>query len=544
MGAQIAVYNNGQRMAVTNNAFNAIVKKELMREWILNFSITNRDSARQYVIDPNAQFEAEGQLYDTKSYKQSNGTDNTTSVTAYHVLARLNNYIIPTGYAFVGTLAAIITDILNVSGAGVEFMLGSRAAGVSGSYSLGNTQPTTAYSAIMGLVAMGVEPSFDNFTINAEVRWGEDTGKVFKFGRDLCSLERTFDKTTVPYTYSYGIDIANLQRIAGAPFEFDIGDTAGIQDSLIGDSIIGQRIISYEKCLDDPTQDKVIIGNFISDMADSAIAMQIGIDGSVQQAEQYSNVSIDHQNGFMAVNAAGTIGVKMNADNCFAVYSISGGVWTLLSQLDINGLQAGTLKSIGSTIYGIISNTTAGVYGLRLADSVGNVYFFEVGELSGGGCDIRNKGRRFMYIDDDQSTLRWNNADNSHSAQVKCDTDSVKLFKDESLKFYADENGIHLISPNGSYAITLLCNNSGVLTVNGAVGFSGTTAEGFNFTDGLFTGGGAASVGVGTTGNNAHINVDRGIVTGWNYPALWSGTITISGVGILHFDGGALTSIT
>jgi len=374
MGATITVLNNGQRMATTDRAFDDIETKELMREWTLEFSVTNRDNARQYVIDPDAQFEIDGQIFDTKSYKQSSGTDNTTSVTAWHVLTRMNNYMIPAGYAFVGTIAALIQDILTQSGASAEFTVGTCAA-VSGSYSPGNTQPINAYSAIMGLTALGVEPSYDNFTINAPVRWGADTGKVFKFGRDLCSLERTYDKTTTPAAYSYGIDIADLQRISGASVEFVEGDTVEIQDSLIGDAIIGQRIISYKKSRSDPTQDKVTIGNFISDLSDSLTTMQVDISAttavssnSVQQGDKYSNVSIDHTNGFMAVNAAGTVGVKMNADNCFAVYSISGGVWTLMSELDINGLQAGTIRAPGSSVYGVIGHDATYGDGLILHD--------------------------------------------------------------------------------------------------------------------------------------------------------------------------------
>jgi hypothetical protein len=430
MGAQITIYNNGQRMAVTNNAFATVVKKELMREWVLNFSVTNRDSARQYVIDPNAQFMAEGQRYDTKSYKQSSGQDNTTQVTAFHVLTRMNNYTIPAGYAFVGTISAIIQDILNISGASAEFTVGI-CAGISGSFSLGNTQPSNAFSAIAKLTALGVEPSYDNFTINAPVRWGVDTGKVFKFGRDLCSLERTFDKTTTPYTYSYGIDIANLQRIVGASVEFDIGDTAGIQDSLIGDSIIGQRIISYEKCLDDPTQDKVTIGGFISDMADTTIAMQMDISTSVQQATPYNNVDISHQYGFKSISANGLMKTFNNGSDGFAIQHWYNNNWvtvwlaesttgkTITFSLDhmqkvemggsvgyasyksdgIGGwIQTGGMTADGqnmatklttpddSSVYGVIGHDISDRYGLFLYSYLAN--FFQILENSGGAAYI------------------------------------------------------------------------------------------------------------------------------------------------------------
>jgi hypothetical protein len=245
----------------------------------------------------------------------------------------MNNYMIPAGYAFVGTIAALIQDILTQSGASAEFTVGT-CASVSGSYSPGNTQPINAYSAIMGLTALGVEPSYDNFTINAPVRWGADTGKVFKFGRDLCSLERTYDKTTTPATYSYGIDIADLQRISGASVEFVEGDTVEIQDSLIGDAIIGQRIISYKKSRSDPTQDKVTIGNFISDLSDSLTTMQVDISTSVQQATQYSNVSIDHTNGFMAISGNNLMRTLNNATNGFVIQQYYSGAWVTVWQAD------------------------------------------------------------------------------------------------------------------------------------------------------------------------------------------------------------------
>jgi len=497
MGATITVLNNGQRMATTDRAFAAVVTKELMRDWALSFNVTNRDNARQYAIDPNAQFIVEGQIYDTEKYKQSSGTDNATEVSASHVLARMNNYMIPAGYAFVGTIAALIQDILTQSGASAEFTVGT-CASVSGSYSPGNTQPINAYSAIMGLTALGVEPDYDNFTINAPVRWGADTGKVFKFGRDLCSLERTFDKTTTPTTQSYGIDIANLQRLPGGSADaFVTGDTVGIQDALIGDSIIGQRIISYEKCLDDPTQDKVTIGMFISDMADTTIAMQVDISAttavsgnSVQQGAQYSNVSIDHQNGFMAINTARTLAVRMNATDCFSIYSGDGNNnWTLMGELDANGLQAGTLTMPGYPNFKVIvgkgPNSGDGL-GLFIIDTnISAVPFLKFWLDSGGNVVIQKTRGNLKFV---------------------------------------DENGNEI-------------GTTATLSVSAA----------FTVKDGLVTGWSypiaAAS---GTIGpGNIGINVSEGLITGWNYPATWSGTVPInSGANTLHFTYGVLTSVT
>jgi hypothetical protein len=462
MGATITVLNNGQRMATTDRAFNTVVTKELMRDWALSFNVTNRDNARQYAIDPNAQFIVEGQIYDTEKYKQSSGTDNATEVSASHVLARMNNYMIPAGYAFVGTIAALIQDILTQSGASAEFTVGT-CASVSGSYSPGNTQPINAYSAIMGLTALGVEPSYDNFTINAPVRWGAVTGKVFKFGRDLCSLERTFDKTTTPTTQSYGIDIANLQRLPGGSADaFVTGDTVGIQDALIGDSIIGQRIISYEKCLDDPTQDKVTIGNFISDLSDSLTTMQVDISTSVQQGDQYSNVSIDHTNGFMAV--LDTLLGKFQANGAeIGMYSGDGnGNWTLSGGLDYLGrLLANILSMPGYPNFQVI---------------VGK------GPNSGDGLGL-------FIVDTNISATPF-------------------------LKFWLDSGG-----------------NTVIQKTRGDLIFEDENG-----------------VGIGTNGTSsptAEFTVKEGLITGWSYPATWSGTVPInSGANTLHFTLGLLTSIT
>jgi hypothetical protein len=495
MGATITVLNGGQRVATTDRAFDTVVTKELMRDWALSFNVTNRDNARQYAIDPNAQFIVEGQIYDTEKYKQSSGTDNATEVSASHVLARMNKYMIPAGYAFVGTIAALIQDILTQSGASAEFTVGTCADLGTQSYSLGNTQPTDAFSAIAFLTRLGVEPSYDNFTINAPVRWGADTGKVFKFGRDLCLLERTFDKTTTPWTYSYAIDVANLQRLpGGSPSDtFVTGDTVGIQDALIGDSIIGQRIISYEKCLDDPTQDKVTIGNFISDLSDSLTTMQVDISTSVQQGATYDNVGFTHQHGMRIVSGDNTIMVQGNSANCFAVYKGDGSgnenSWILMSELDLNGVQAGTLTMPGYPNFKVI---------------VGK------GPNSGDGLGL-------FIIDTNISEIPF-------------------------LKFWLDSGGNTVIQKTRGDLIFEDENGVGI----GTNGTSNPTAA-FTVKEGLVTGWSypiaAAS---GTIGpGNIGINVSEGLITGWNYPTTWSGTVPInSGANTLHFTNGVLTSIT
>lgn len=349
LNTQLIIYNNGQRVAITNMLFDAVIKKELMREWTLNFSVLNSDNARQYVIDPDAIFEIEGQKYDTKGYKQNSGKDNITNVTAYHVLTRTNNYTVPINYTFTGTIHDIIQNILTVSGASAEFTVGN-CTNISGTYILSNSQPVSVFVAVSSLVSFGIEPEFDNFIINAPIRSGTDTGKVFSFGRDLCSLDRTFDKTTTPYTYSYEIDIANLQRIqGGSPTDtFIVGDTVGIQDELIGDSIMSQRIISYEKNLDDPTKDKVTIGQFISDMSDAVNAIQSDISDVSAKADEVK-VEISAANDHIALKASkATLVSEINV--CPETIKINTSKLDITGLVTISGLSGGLTEIDGGCI--------------------------------------------------------------------------------------------------------------------------------------------------------------------------------------------------
>ena len=80
----------------------------------------------------------------------------------------------------------------------------------------------------------------------------------------------------------------------------------------------------------------------------------------------YKGSYIDYENGFMAINSEGTLGVKMNSENCFGVYSINDGVWTLMSSLDINGVQAGTLTMPGFPNFKVIIGK-----GPNLGDALG-----------------------------------------------------------------------------------------------------------------------------------------------------------------------------
>jgi hypothetical protein len=112
---------------------------------------------------------------------------------------------------------------------------------------------------------------------------------------------------------------------------------------------------------------------FISDVADTTIAMQVDISTSVQQGTTYDNASVDHQHGFMIISLDKTLRVMMNSAHCFSIWSGTGtgldDSWTLLQELDVNGLSATRLFQLSdSTKYVIIGNSDSG-NGIEINDS-------------------------------------------------------------------------------------------------------------------------------------------------------------------------------
>lgn len=369
--ANITIYNNDVAVAKTSQAFDTKIIKELMRTYTLSFSLLNNNNARQY-ITANSIFVAEGQAFDIAGYKTNSGSKNTTDVSAEHVSYRLNNYTLAANYTFVGTATQIAQNILNEAlntnghAASTEFTLGTVADVGTKSFVLGNENTVTARYAIIALKTIGVEVDYDNFTINLPETCGTGNSKTFKFGTDLQDFNRTWD---LQNGTTYDVEIANLQRIPGHSGDvFDVGDAVNVQDNFIGDTIT-KRIITYTKYLDDPSRDSITLGVFIRNTADDSLATQIAVDNSVQQGQPYSNVSIDHTNGFMAMNLAQDLKAVHNATNCFAVYKKIDGEWVLMNTLTDDGLETGKLKAIGiDEFYGVMrkgSNPTDG-YGFSL----------------------------------------------------------------------------------------------------------------------------------------------------------------------------------
>ena len=187
---------------------------------------------------------------------------------------------------------------------------------------------------------LGVEISFNNFQIDFPLSVGTVTGKTFDFSKDLLDIKRSWSKSNGT---TYSITIANLFRTGNYPSEeFSIGDTVIINDELIGDSF-EKRIIQYQKCHDNPTKDAVTLGVYVRDSSTNAVANSVTLNNTVQQDEQYSNVSIGHANGFMAINSAGDLRVIENAIDCFACQVLVGGEWKTLTELTYQGVGASKL---------------------------------------------------------------------------------------------------------------------------------------------------------------------------------------------------------
>ena len=151
---------------------------------------------------------------------------------------------------------------------------------------------------------------------------------------------------------------------------------------------IDNRIISYTEC-DDPTQNHITIGVFVRDNASLAIetdrvansalnsaasanetadAAKEKADNSVQQGEKYSNVSITHKDGFMAVNKSGTQRVMMNADDCFVVQTLQNGEWVTVNSLESWGILTPrlTTQDAKNLFYATVGKNASGIMGITL----------------------------------------------------------------------------------------------------------------------------------------------------------------------------------
>lgn len=383
MSAQIKVYSGDMRaLGSTSKAFNVTKTEELMREYTLDFSVTNNDSIFEH-IGENSVFEFSGQKFDISGIDGNSGSTNTTQITAEHISYRLADYTLPNGYSFVGTVRQIAEDILREAKtvdeipASSAFSVGSTADLGTLNFSMSGATNVTARQALIAMSDLGVEIEFDNFTVNLPKSRGTDKGAVFKYSHNLNGVHRTWQRGN---GWSYEINIVDLQKIPGYEGEpYGIGDYITVEDTL-SNLTLKKRIISYKEC-DDPTQNSVTVGVFVRDNASLSIetdriantanatanAANATANNSVQQGERYSNVSITHTDGFKATSKDGTLRVMMNGDDCFIVQGLQNGKWVTLNQLEAFGLLIDRLTSIAAknSFYIQVGKVDANKYGLK-----------------------------------------------------------------------------------------------------------------------------------------------------------------------------------
>ena len=390
MSAQIKVYNGDLKaLGSTSKAFNVTKTEELMREYTLDFSVTNNDSIFQYLTEDTV-FEFGGQKFDISGIDGNSGSTNITQITAEHISYRLADYTLPNGYSFVGTVQQIAEDILNEAKtvdeipASSAFSIGSTADLGTLNFSMSGATNVTARQALIAMSDLGVEIEFDNFTVNLPQSRGTDKGVVFKYSHNLNGVHRTWQRGN---GWSYEISIVDLQKTPGYEGEtYGIGDYITVEDTMMN-LTLKKRIISYKEC-DDPTQNSVTVGVFVRDNASLSIetdriantanmtantanttanAANATANNSVQQGERYSNVSITHTDGFKAVSKDGTLRVMMNGDDCFIVQGLQNGKWVTLNQLEAFGLLIDRLTSIAAknSFYIQVGEVDANKYGLK-----------------------------------------------------------------------------------------------------------------------------------------------------------------------------------
>ena len=406
MSAQIKVYSGDMRaLGSTSKAFNVTKTEELMREYTLDFSVTNNDSIFKYITE-NSVFEFGGQKFDISGIDGNSGTTNITQITAEHISYRLADYTLPNGYGFVGTVREIAEDILREAKtvdeipASSAFSIGSTANLGTLNFSMSGATNVTAREALIAMSDLGVEIEFDNFTVNLPQSRGSDKGVVFRYSQNLNGVHRTWQRGN---GWSYEISIVDLQKTPGYEGEtYGIGDYITVEDTLMNITF-KKRIISYKEC-DDPTQNSVTVGVFVRDNASLSIetdrianTANTTAQNSVQQGERYSNVSITHTDGFKATSKDDTLRVMMNGDDCFTVQTKqSDGTWKTVTSAELFGLVAARLATQDSknSYYGTIGKNSAGNPGLFLMRNSNGIFkeHFSVWPTTGGNTVIDCEG--------------------------------------------------------------------------------------------------------------------------------------------------------
>lgn len=439
--SKIIVYENGLRRGSTSQAFNDVLTEELMREYKLSFSIVNTDKLFD-CISEHSVIERSGQQFDLTGIDTVTGENNITQITAEHVSYRLNDYAIPAGYAYVGSIRQIAEDILRTSEnietgehADAVFSIGSCVDDGTVSFRMMNTADATARDALISMKKLGVEIEFDNFTVNVVTVRGEDRGIEFTYDRNLAGTHRVYQRGN---GWTYEINVADIDGV-------QLGDTVTVHDCT-AKSIIKERVIAHVQCADDPTQNKITIGQFILDSATqsaetdrianeaslTATAAKDKADTSLQEGQRYSNVYINHTDGFVAENRLGTKRVVQNGDDCFAVQVLKNGAWVTVNSVEEFGMLTPrlTTQEAKDVFYATIGQTSidGNNYGMRMMMKINGV-FTPVLEMSlnSTGTFATIKTNYNLLLESSNITIKGNrvninSADGNYSLSDKWNT--------------------------------------------------------------------------------------------------------------------------
>ena len=489
---EIKIYNDGKLVAVTSKVRSVHVVKEICRMYTLSFELL--DPSKKKYIKKGAVFEVDGQMFDICGYDKSYGNDFVTSVSAQHIGYRLNNYLLPEGYSFIGTIAEIADDILinatnkDADNAYTEFSLGAVVSDTK-KYTLDLSEESgqqTARAALFELKNLGAEFECDNFTINLPKTTGTGNNPEFKVGKNLKLISESWD---IDNGSTYTLEGAVLHRVPNSEeAEFDAGDYATVYTD---DETIRKRIISYDRCLDNPIEDRITLGVFVRDTSSQIVEIETDLEDTVKQNTEYNNVKINHKDGFVActepdgdgkiisakMNAThgfgifygkgddydkqifevdssdGTIRinsidgkytVEMGTENGFAIYK--NGV--MVDSLDENGniIVEKIMSKQNSNYYGRIGQNANGNYGLTLYDAL-SMFCGIFGSSTTGDCIIQNK---------------------NNGAQIQFNGSEIDLVM----------SGLYLDNKSSSGSVKLSVDTSGHLKINDTTTYSGDVSYG------------------------------------------------------------------
>ena len=198
-------------------------------------------------------------------------------------------------------------------------------------------------------------------------RRGGDNGLLLDYSVNLNEIRRTWQRGN---GWTYDIRATLLEGQA------QIGDDITISDPLTGKKT-KSRIIAVINCADDPTQNSIVAGAFKLDSATQAAETaqvaydaKVKADGSLQENERYSNIYINHSEGVVAENRAGTLRVVMNGDDCFAVQAKqSDGIWKTITSTEKWGVLTPRLTTPESkdSCYATVGET-GNIKGVRIIE--------------------------------------------------------------------------------------------------------------------------------------------------------------------------------